>query len=489
MRLEAGDGDMGDKYLIGVDNGSQSTKVMIFNQNGDVILSASEPLRPMMYRQPGYVEHPGDDLWDSIRTVLKKVMHDFHGAPEDIAGLGLCTIRCCRVFMRSDGTLADPVMSWMDIRAYEKYDDRDDIAYTCPTTGYITHRLTGRLNDTAANAFQWQFPIDTDTWQWSEDVEFFRGYNIPRRKLLTLLMPGAVLGYVTNEAAEATGVPAGTPVVATASDKAVEALGSGLMQPGVSLISLGTYIASMVHATENRPATETYYTNLSCIPNEYLYESGGIRRGMSHVSWLKNLLGEEFTAMAEREGYCAEDYLARQAACIPPGAEGLLTVPDWLAPANQLYRKGVMIGFQELHSRAHIFRSILEGIAMTLKNHYEAMIAELETNPEKIIVSGGGSNSDLFMQIIADMYGVPTVRNIVNGSAALGAAICAAVAAGIYGSFREATGSMVKKRDEFTPNMDNYQVYKRINDGVYKELASLMEPVLRKAYAASGERG
>ena len=480
---------MGEKYIIGVDNGSQSTKVIILNQDGEPVVNVSEPLRPMMYREPGFVEHPDDDLWDSIKAVLKRAMKEFRGNRSDIIGLGLCTIRCCRVFMKADGTLADPVMSWMDVRAYTKYQDRDDIAYTCPSTGYITHRLTGELRDTAANAFIWQFPIDMDLWQWSDNQDFFNSYGIPKEKLLSVHMPGTILGYVTGEAAEATGVPEGTAVVGTASDKAVEALGSGLVGPGTALISLGTYIASMVHATENRPATDTYYTNLSCIPNEYLYESGGIRRGMSHITWFKNLLGEEFQTKAESEGLCAEDYLARDAARIPPGSDGLLTVPDWLAPADQLYRKGVMVGFQELHTKAHIFRSILEGIAMTLKNHYEAMIAELGIKPQKIIVSGGGSNSDLFMQIIADIYGVPAVRNQVNGAVALGSAICVAAASGLYGSFREAAASMVKMRDEFLPNADNFNIYRRINDGVYKDLAPLLKPMLERAYDSGGSDG
>ena len=177
--------------------------------------------------------------------------------------------------------------------------------------------------------------------------------------------------------------------------------------------------------------------------------------------------------------------MARDAANIPPGSEDLLTIPDWLAPADQLYRKGVMIGFQELHTKAHIFRSIFEGMAMTLYNHYTSMITELNIEPEKIIVSGGGSNSDLFMSILADIYGVPTVRNEINGAVALGSAICVATAMGLYGGFREAVNHMVKKRDEFEPNIKNHKVDKTINDGIYKELAAMMKPVLEKAYSAA----
>lgn len=475
---------MRDKYIIGVDGGTQSTKVIIFNQKGEVVCSASQGLKPLISRKPGYAEHPDDDLWDSLKIVLKKVMKEFKGDVKDILGLGLCSIRCCRVFMKSDGTLAEPVMNWMDIRAYQKYEDDPNISYTCPPTGYLTYRLTGEFKDTAANAFQWQFPIDLDTWQWSEDEEYFKSFNIPREKLLELQMPGTILGYVTEDAAKETGLPVGIPVVATANDKAVEALGSGLIEPNVGLISLGTYIASMVCGSKNETSPSNYWTNLSCIPNKYLYESNGIRRGMWLISWYKSIIGEEYAAKAKSEGYSVEDYLAKEAVKVPAGSDGLLTIPDWLAPANQLYRKGVIMGFDERHTRGHIYRSLLEGIAMTLKNNYDAMIDELKIKPEKIIISGGGSNSDLYMQIFADMYGVKTVRNVINGAASLGAAICVAVATNLYDSFEEAVKNMVKQKDEFIPNEENHKIYNKINSGVYKDLPKLLESTLKTMYDA-----
>jgi sugar (pentulose or hexulose) kinase len=139
-----------------------------------------------------------------------------------------------------------------------------------------------------------------------------------------------------------------------------------------------------------------------------------------------------------------------------------------------------MIGFDEIHTRAHIYRSILESIAMTLKNHYDAMIKELSIKPGRIIISGGGSNSDLLMQIFADMYGVKTARNELNGAAALGGAICAAVAAGVYGSFEEAAAGMARIRDEFTPNSGNTKIYDKINAGVYRDLPEMLKPALKR---------
>ncbi|MGL5972919.1 MAG: FGGY-family carbohydrate kinase, partial [Oscillospiraceae bacterium] len=133
----------------------------------------------------------------------------------------------------------------------------------------------------------------------------------------------------------------------------------------------------------------------------------------------------------------------------------------------------------ERHTRGHIYRSILEGIGMTLKNYYDGMINELGVKPGKIIISGGGSNSDLFMQIFADMYGVKTVRNEINGSAAMGAAICVAVATGVYANFNEATKNMIKVKDVFEPNLENYNIYNKINESSYKKLPDLMENTLK----------
>ncbi|MGB9840415.1 FGGY-family carbohydrate kinase [Thermovenabulum sp.] len=473
---------MGDKYIIGVDQGTQSTKIVIFNQRGEIINSVAEPLKPLISRQPGYAEHPDDDLWESLKIALRRIMKEFEGKREDIVGLGLCSIRCCRVFMRSDGNLFSPVMNWMDVRAYQKYEDDPDISYTCPPTGYLTYRLTGELKDTAANQFQWQFPIDLDTWQWSKDEEYFNSFNIPRKKLFELKMPGDILGYVNEKAAQETGIPAGIPVVATANDKAVEALGAGLIDSDVALISLGTYIASMVCGNENKPFAKNFWTNLSCIPYKYLYESNGIRIGMGLITWYKNIIGEEYAKKAKHEGYSVEDYLAKEAANVSAGSDGLLTIPDWLAPASQQYRKGIIIGFDRRHTRGHIYRSLLEGIAMTLKNHYDPMIEELGIKPKYIIISGGGSNSDLFMQIFADVFGVETVRNVVNGAASLGAAICVAVATGLYNGFEEAVRNMVRQKDKFLPNEKNYKIYRNINTGVYHELPKLVEEALKTMY-------
>lgn len=473
---------MSNKYIIGVDGGTQSTKVLIFDLQGNIICQGKENLRTMNLPEPGVVEHPDDDLWDSLIVAARRAMADFPGKEEDIIGLGLCTIRCCRALLKADGTLASPVISWMDSRIAVPYEHNNpEVRYVTTTTGYITHRLTGEFNDTVAN-YEGQWPIDKDTWQWSDDPEVFRQYNLPREMLFNLQLPTTIAGHVTKEAAELTGFPEGTPVVNTANDKAVEALGTGLLEGPTALISLGTYIPSMVHGHENIKDAENFFSNLASLPYHYLYESGGIRRGMWTISWFKDLLGEETAMKARALGLSTEDYLNREAENVAAGSDGLMTIHDFLAWPDQPYRKGIMIGFDGRHGSAHIYRSILEGIALTMKNNTDAMCEELNLQLENIIVSGGGSNSNLFMKIFADVYGLPACRNVVNGAAGLGSAICAALATGAYPDHVSAINNMVGIRDRFEPDPGNSKVYQRMNDQVYKHITAHTDEILKKSY-------
>ena len=185
--------------------------------------------------------------------------------------------------------------------------------------------------------------------------------------------------------------------------------------------------------------------------------------------------------MAKEKGMSAEELLSEEAEKVPAGSDGLMTVLDWLAPVDARYKKGIMIGFDGRHTRGHIYRSILEAVAMTIKGHTEDMVNEVGVTLDKIIITGGGSNSDLFMQIFADVFNLPAVRNVVNGAAGLGSAICAAVATGVYGSFEEAVEGMVKIQDTFVPNPENVELYQKMIP-IYKDITVHTDEVLKKTY-------
>lgn len=473
------------RYFIGIDNGSQSSKVTVFDTHGRAVSEGHAALRPYDTPRPGVVEHPDDDLWTSIGAASRAALAAFDGDPADIVGVGLCTIRFCRAVLRADGTLAQPVMSWMDERVGLPYVHTDPAAARVTTTsGYITHRMTGAFRDTAANcAGMW--PLDPDTWQWTEDAAELAKYGIPREMLFDLVLPGDVLGPVTAAAARHTGIPAGVPVVATANDKAVEALGCGLRAPGTLLVSLGTYVAGMTTGPRNVGNATDFWTNYASVPHSYLYESHGVRRGMWTVSWYRDLLGEEAAAHAREAGLGVEDYLNGEAAKVPPGCDGLMTVPDWLAPDDAPFRKGTILGFDGRHGRFHIYRSVLEALAMTVHDAAARMAVELGTDHSEVLVSGGGSRSDLMMQIHADVHGVPARRAGASGAAGLGAAICAAVGLGVYADFDEAVTEMTRPGEVFLPNEDHHRLYRRL-ETVYRDVRGHTDAIYRRTHAVFG---
>jgi xylulokinase len=458
-------------YLLAIDNGSQSTKVTIFDPRGRAVASARRQLRPYDTAVPGHAVHPGDDIWDSIREACREAMDrfcgQFSGNTADIVAVGLCTIRFCRALLAADGSLAEPVMSWMDERVSRPYEPANPrTRYVTTSSGYITHRLTGRLTDAAAN-YQGVWPIDQDTAAWSSDPAVYAATGMTRDMLFDLVPPGGLLGSVTPAAASATGIPPGLPVYATANDKAVEALGSGLEDDGTVLLSLGTYIAAMTIGSASRSTDDSYWVNFAARPGRYLYESTGIRRGMWMVSWLSSVLGGP-----------PPSALNAEASGLAPGCNGLLTLPDWLAPGHATWRRGALLGFDGSQGRAHIYRSILEGIALTMANNTAAMERALGRRLSPVLVSGGGSRSVLMMRIVADVFDRPARRTTVNDAAGLGAAICAAVGHGIYPDWGQATAAMVAAGDGFAPDAGAARAYQQINK-VYAGLTAVTDPLFR----------
>ena len=470
-------------YLVGIDCGTQSAKVVVYDASGTAVARGRQALRPMDRPAHGVVTHPDDDLWDAIAGASRQAMASFSGGPGEIVGVGLCTIRCCKAFVRADGSLAEPVISWMDDRAYQPYRPTDPtVAFATTSSGYLSHKMTGQFRDTAANNIELQWPIDTDSWNWSAEPVDHERAGVTPAQLLELQLPGDVIGHLTDTAAAATGLPVGVAVVATANDKAVEMLGTGSLGETTALISLGTYIASMVHGSKNHHDATSFWTNFASVPHHYLYESNGVRRGMWTLTWFLDLLGEEVAERAGSLGLSREAYLEREAAQVSAGSDGLMTVLDWLATTDKPFRKGIMLGFDARHTRGHLYRSIMEAIALTMKHHVDAMCNELDIALEEIVVSGGGANSALFMSIFADVFGITASRSIDGGGASLGAAMCAAAGAGVYPDVRTAAAAMSGARESFTPDAANGAVYGRMADAVYHDIRSHTDALFERAY-------
>ncbi|CAI9401631.1 FGGY-family carbohydrate kinase [Nocardioides sp. T2.26MG-1] len=482
---------MTDLFLA-IDGGSQSTKVSVIDQLGVVHASASVPLRPYELGPNGRAVHPDDDLWDTLVGAARAALASFAAAGGETSGIvavGLCGIRFCRALVGSDGRLVEPVLSWMDARVSRPLSPVPaEVTLVASAGGYLAARLTGVRRDSAAS-YQGMWPIDPATRQWSTAPTELDRTGMPLELLPSLVDPGELLGEVLPAVSSETGIPAGLPVYATGNDKAVEALGSGLVRGGSVLLSLGTYIAAMTVGRELVEGDDRFWVNAAAVPGRYLYESAGIRRGMWTVSWLRQLVSAALPDTTDPAAI--QSWLEVGAAAVPPGCGGLFTVPDWLAPGHAPYRRGAILGLDGSHQAAHLYRSLLEGILMTMHGHTQALEAALGLSPGRLVLSGGGSRSALMSQIAADLFNRPVERSAVSDAAGLGAAICAAVGHGSYPDFESAVAAMVRSGTDVLPDPGSAERYADIVP-VYAEITGFTDPLFQRLNgfgAESAERG
>lgn len=464
-------------YFLAIDGGSQSTKISVIDDAGRVHASSRTPLQACQLGPSGSAVHPGDDLWDTLVDACRTVLASLGGGAAAITAVGLCSIRFCRALMDESGRLTEPVLSWMDDRVSQPLAEPDPTVHTVAGAGgYLTLRLTGERRDSAAS-YQGMWPFDPLTREWSSSPHELARTGMPRQLLPDLVEPGALLGTVTTAAAAATGLPVGCPVYATANDKAVEALGAGLRCQDTTLLSLGTYVAAMTVGDDRAGHHDDYWVNAAAIPGRSLYESAGIRRGMWTVTWLRQLLS------AGAQGTLDEDalqhWLTVGAAQVPAGCGGLMVIPDWLAPGHASHRRGAILGLQALHGAPHLYRAVLEGIALTMAGHTEAMEAALGTTPDRLVVSGGGSRSDLMMQIVADVFARPAQRAGVPDAVAVGAAICAAVGSGVHVGFEAAMAAMTRPGQVFEPVPETQDRYAELRS-TFAGLPEFTDPMFRR---------
>jgi xylulokinase len=468
-------------YFVAIDSGSQSTKVSIIDEEGEVHGSARVALRPYELGPGGAAVHPDDDLWDTVAVASRQALESFAGDSDDIVAVGLCGIRFCRALMDSDGRLTEPVQSWMDTRASQPLTRcAPDVATVASAGGYLSARLTGDRRDSAAS-YQGMWPIDPVARQWSADPAEETRTGMPRALLPELVDPGGLLGHVTGEASRQTDLPRGLPVYATGNDKAVEALGCGLLYPGTVLLSLGTYIASMTVGDELSSDDDRYWVNAAAVPGRYLYESGGIRRGMWTVSWLSQLVSAAAPELVEPQAL--QEWLDNGARSVPPGSNGVMTIPDWLAPGHAPHRRGAILGLDGSHGAHHLYRSVLEGIVLTMREHTEDMEDALARPEGRLLISGGGSRSDLMSQIVGDVFGRQVERARVADAAGLGAAICAAVGHGTHAGFEAAVKAMTRPGEVVEPDPEAHRQYDEMME-VYAALTEFTDPMFQRMNAA-----
>jgi len=502
-------------YLLAIDNGTQSVRALVFDPSGTLLVKTRIPIEPYYSEAPGLAEQDPEVFWSALCAACQSVWTDGRIAPESIAGVALTTQRSTLLNVDQNGKPLRPAIVWLDQRRTEGLEPvgglwglafklsgmSDTVAYLQAEaeanwirthqpeiwantykylflSGYLTYRLTGEFVDSVGCQVGY-IPFDykrlgiarkTD-WKW-------KAVPMPEDMLPELRPVAATLGEISKTASRETGLPAGLPLIAAASDKACEVIGAGCLEPHIGCLSYGT--TATINTTHKKyieaiPLIPPYP---AAIPDAYSLEMQ-IYRGYWMVSWFKQEFGQPEEQLAMERGIAPEEIFDDLVRMVPPGCQGLILQPYWSPGLRKPgpEARGAIIGFADIHTRAHIYRAILEGLAFALRDGAERMVRRSGIAITELRVAGGGSQSDAAMQLTADIFGITTARPHVYEASGLGAAIDAAVGVGVHDSFETAVPIMTHLGDVFEPDPDVHNLYDQLYRQVYKHLYSRLQPL------------
>jgi xylulokinase len=319
--------------------------------------------------------------------------------------------------------------------------------------------------------------------RWAGDLMSALGLRV--EQFPVVYPPGAVLDRVSDEAAATCGLPAGLPIVAALGDGQSAGLGANITSPGQAYLNLGTAVVSGAFS-EQYSADPAFRTLSGGVPGTYLLETV-LRGGTFTISWFLDRFGG-FDPNELKLNVSAEEVFEAAARKVPPGSLGLMLVPYWNGVMNPYWdaaASGVVVGWRGTHGQAHLYRAILEGIAFEQRLATSGVEAATGTPIERFVAMGGGSQSRLWCQIVADVTGKPVTRSASPEATCLGAAIQAATAAGFYADVREAAAAMVRMGETFTPVEETQAIYDQLYEQVYRHIFPSVQSALDRLASLS----
>jgi len=509
--------------ILSIDAGTQSIRASLVDLTGNILDIVKTPIEPYFSKHPGWAEQEPSYYWEQFRATCKHLFEACGDRKERIAGVAVTTQRATVVNVDREGNPLRPAITWLDQRKADpgriipgilkpvlkgvgllafaegviadaevnwiKQQQPDIWEKTHKyllLSGFFTFKLTGEFVDSTGSNVGY-LPINNKTYQWAGKRDFkWKIFPVEAEKLPTLVKPGEEMGRITATASEETGIPRGLPVIAAASDKACEILGAGCMTPETACLSFGT-IATINTATRKYVEVKTLIPPYpAAIPNTY-YTEVSIMRGFWMVSWFKEQFGQKEILEAAEKGLTPEMLFDELIRGVPPGSLGLILHPHWTpGPHSAKYIKGAVIGFGDIHTRAHFYRAIIEGLIFGLKEGADVTEKKNKIPITRLRVSGGGSLSDTAMQIAADIFGLPAQRPHTHETSAVGAAIDAAVGLKLYPDFDSAIAAMTRVKDVFEPIPKNQELYTGLYKKVYTKMFKQLLPLYRSIQEITG---
>jgi xylulokinase len=497
-------------YVLGIDIGTGGTRALIIEQTGRVVSSATEEHEPFASPQIGWAEQKPEDWWRAAGVAVRKALGNANLSGEQIACVGFSGQMHGAVMLDESDQVVRAALIWCDVRTEKQCVDftakvgaerliqltsnpalpnftltkflwvRENepknwrrVRSVMLPKDYVRFRLTGDRAIDMADA-SGTLLLDVANRRWSKEI--LQAAEIDGSLLPKLYESPDVCGKVSAAGATATGLKAGTPVVAGAGDQAAGATGMGIVTPGAVSATIGT--SGVVFAATDRPALDAkgrLHTFCHAVPGRWHVMGVTQAAGLS-LRWFR----DRFGAGAD-DGRDPYERLTAEASKVSVGADGLLWAPYLMGertPHLDPNARGALIGLTASHARGHVVRAILEGVAFSLKDSF-TLFAEMKVPVNRIRLGGGGARSPLWRQIQADVYGHEVEIVEVEEGAAYGAAILAGVGAKMWSSVDAACSEVVRvaQRVAAQPTAvkhlnTSYAAYRRMYPALQSVLAS-----------------
>jgi len=502
-------------YLLGVDVGTTSTRALVIEDQGAVISSRAREY-PLHTPRPNWAEQDPHEWWTATVASIREATAEAGISSDAIKGVGLSGQMHGSVFLDESDEVIRPAILWCDQRTAKQCEsitetvgEADLVAETCNPvlTGftapkiiwlreqepesfarvrrvllpkdYVRLRLTGEYATEVSDASGTSL-FNVPERRWSDLI--LDRLELPREMLPEVFESPEVSGAIAAEAAAETGLAQGTPVVGGGGDQAAGGVGNGIVQPGVISSTIGT--SGVVFAHLDEPVMDAKlrtHTFCHAVPGKW-HVMGVMLSAGGSLRWLRDTVCSEERAAAEASDRDPYDLMTEAAAQAPAGSEGLLFLP-YLTGERTPYpnpnARGVFFGLSLRHTRAHLIRAVMEGVAYGLCDSL-AIIEEMGVQVRQVRASGGGARSELWRQIQTDVTGHPhSVINVDEGPA-YGVALLAAVGAGLYDTVQdacEATIHVVDTRQVIPEHREIYGGHYALYRRLYARLESSFDAV------------
>lgn len=503
------------EYLIGIDIGTSGTKSALYDTDGRCVSSCTVEY-PLYQPQNGWAEQNPADWWNAVVEGLTKIAHTDGVSVSDIRGIGLSGQMHGLVMLDKDGNVLRNSIIWCDQRTGAECEEIEakmggrqrliEITANPALTGftaskimwvkkhepeiyekcahillpkdYIRYMLTGEFATEVSDASGMQL-LDVPGRKWSDEV--LEKLEIDKRLLGKVYESAEVTGLLKNDVADTVGLPGGIPVAGGAGDNAAAAVGTGTVSDGNAFVTIGT--SGVVYAHSSKVIIDKLgrvHTFCSAVPGEWHVMGVTQGAGLSLKWFVENFCMEEsLRAVKDKvDRYVVTDSEAAQA---PIGSNGLIYLPYLMGertPHLDPNCRGVFFGLSAMHQRRDMIRAVMEGVTYSLADCV-SVIDEMGVEINGLYACGGGGKSALWRQMMADTFNRPIHQLETKEGPALGVAILAGVASGVYSSVGEACGNLIKVKRTAEPDASSSKKYAEYY-GLYRSLY----PALKESYKA-----